>query len=428
MGNEVAAQQGTTGLSFAVPSHLQAQMTAAGGGNLGVGGDQTNKLLIKGMTWTMSINGEKKPITIEIDGEIVPKPVLRAVILDQSVRGRVLNHEWDDEPKPPICWSADGRKPHASVQDPKAKSCDLCPMSVKGSGKPYNGEPTVACKGQKFLALLPVNDKNQIGYSFPPLRLKLAPTAIWDDNDKEAQAQGWYAWDNLVKFLKANGVGYSNAMVVRMRFAPGKNSQIQFARGDFLELDDFNKTLAIAQSEDVQKLLSYNPQATEGSYGSKSTAKPLPQDEPAGDPVFSQSGASAQAAQEQENARLKTEAYEADLARLAQEAEAKKTQAAAEAAQAKVAADKADKIAAAKRLLAEAEAEAEAARGFDEPEPAPNPVVSAPAPVKETAPPARKPRAAKAAEPAPPTQIPELPTTPAMDEILSWWDKESAPT
>ena len=34
MGNEVAAQAGTKGLSFAVPAHIAARIKAAGGGNI----------------------------------------------------------------------------------------------------------------------------------------------------------------------------------------------------------------------------------------------------------------------------------------------------------------------------------------------------------------------------------------------------------
>lgn len=437
MGNEVANQQGTTGLSFAVPAHVLAARAARGGGNIAPP-VTTNSLTFAGKEWAITVNGERKvldrPAIVQVGSEWKPHPTLReklqiinVVVVDQSKRGRdFYAKEYDPaNPTGPDCWSDDSNKPHSSVAAPQCKSCGVCPNAAPGSRATAQNPKATACKGFKLLAVQPVKD-GTVNHDFPVLRLKLRGGSIWDSRDEESVAQGWYGWDNYAKFLAANGVSFSGEMITTMRFASTEHPQIQFGRGDWLETEDCEKVFTRSKTEEVQKLLAgfaATPRA------SAPEGKPLPQDDyPADvqrpDPVFSQSGAAAQAAQEAESARLKTEAYEADLARLvAQEAEAKKAQAEAEAkAEAKAA-----KIAEAKRLIAEAEAEAVAEEvgrvidaTFDEPAPTapvapPPPVVSAP--VKEAAPPKRNTK--KAAEPAPPMQIAEVPE--ALTGILDAW-------
>lgn len=428
MGNEVTAQAGTraaVGLP-AIPDHLKAAMAAAGEGNIRAGAS-TNTLSFGGKAFKFTVNGESKVAQKwdEEAGMMVNQQVIQLVVLDQSDRGRRYYEKgYDpDNPSAPDCWSQNGKAPHASVEVPVCSSCGACPKSIKGS-RVVEGREMIACSGFRLLSVQPVKmieGRPVIAHDFPPMRMTLPPTSIWDEQDEESANAGWYGWDNFTKLMRANGAQWTNASVVRVRPANTDFAKVQFARGDYLSAEDFARTRARAQQDDVKAMLQgWTSPRTED--GAPTKGKPLPKDEeprnegapPVGDPVFSQSGAAAEAAQAAEIAKAIKDAqvkalYDAEVAK--------------KAAEAKKAADaKAKKIAEARRLLAEAEA-AEGAPaavdngGFDDvaptaPAAVPAPIVDTPAPPKNTA---------KAAPPAAPAAAPaEVPA--ALATILGDWE------
>ena len=56
---------------------------------------------------------------------------------------------------PPACWSTDAKVPDAEVKAPLAKSCDACPMSIKGSNASGQG---TACRISWRTAVVLPND------------------------------------------------------------------------------------------------------------------------------------------------------------------------------------------------------------------------------------------------------------------------------
>lgn len=428
MGNEVAAQAGVrsaVGLP-AIPDHLKAAMAAAGDGNI-KGGASTNTLSFGGKTFKMTINGETKVLQKwdEEAGAMVNTQVIQLVVLDQSDRGRKFYEKgYDPEsPKAPDCWSKDGKRPHENVEAPQCQTCGACPKAIKGS-RMVEGREMVACSGFRFLAVQPVkmvDGKPVIAHDFPPMRLSLAPTSIWDEQDDESANAGWYGWDNLTKLMRSNGAQWTNASIVRVRFANTDYAKIQFARGDYLSAEDFHKTLARAKQQDVIDMLAgYTATARPENGTQASKGKPLPADDnvsngpaPTGsDPVFSQSGAAAEAAQKAEAAKVAS-------ANAAQAAATKAIYDAEVAVKAKKAADaKAKKIAEAKALLAAAESEAQAETDLatkgvtTAPADAPGAFDDTPPPVKNVAAPVTEQAPASA-----PAEVPEALTT-----ILGDWD------
>ena len=428
MANEVATQKAANGLSFAVPAHLQSAMASAGHGNIAEKASVPS-LTYGGKVWTMVVGGEKKILRRKNeDGEMENVQILRVVVLDYAKqRGRALYEgAYDDaNPRQPECWSEDGKKPHVAVEAPQCSSCEVCPKAAKGS-KVVDGREMIACAQHRMLAVVPANNPE-----FEPLRLKIAVTSDWDKSDEESMAEGWYGFSNYVDFLRANGCAWSNALVTRMRFANTKYPKVQFARGDFLDADEFQKTLAIGQGEGVKKLLSGWTPA--GADGKPVKGKPLPvDDEPAADPVFSKTGAAAEqavkdlaakaAAQEVAIAAEARAAAQEEADRLAAtEAKAKAAAKAAKVAAAKAAAEAAATAAAAALKAAE-EDEDDGASGFDEPAKAPPTApVKAAAPLDATPPPAKKGDSKKKEPPAAPASAPaEVP--PTLTGILGEWE------
>lgn len=371
MGNEAAVQQSAKGLTFVVPAYLTARIKAGGLSNIDPR-NTVNSLTFGTKAWVTQINGEKKTLQRRNeDGDMENIQTLRVIVLDYTKqRGRSYYDGWDAaNPRAPDCWSLDGRRPSVDVAEPKARACDTCQMAAKGS-KIVDGKELVACQSHKLLAVVPAQDTN-----FPAMKLKIGPTSLWDKNDEESMAAGWYAWENYTDLLRANGLDFTGAVVTRMRFAPNVTYQkIQFARGDFLDEDALNVVERLAKSGEVQKLLSgFTPPTT----AKKPEGKPLPKEDEDTGPSPEQITADAQSAR----ARL-IEAQataDAELAELAAKdakvkAEAVAVVKRADAAMKKAAKAEADAKAATEKAAAEAAAKAKAdedAGAWDEPAAAP---------------------------------------------------------
>ena len=92
------------------------------------------------------------------------------------------------------------------------------------------------------MAVQVIPAKTPTAYSIPPLSLKLSISSIWDKQDEESSAAGWYGWSNYTDLLRANDCAFTGALVTRMRFANTEYPKIQFARGGFLEEDGLRQS------------------------------------------------------------------------------------------------------------------------------------------------------------------------------------------
>lgn len=170
-------------------------------------------LSYEGKVWTIVKEGNKTKLqAANGDGDMVPVPVMRLVILNFNAdRGRayypgVYNPAASAAP---TCWSADGKAPDASVKEKQAALCNGCPQSVKGS-KVQEGKEMVACGQHRMIAVAPAFD---IGSD--PLRLKIAVTS---DYDKELVEHGWFAFRQYVDYLKSRGVTHTALVVTKVKF------------------------------------------------------------------------------------------------------------------------------------------------------------------------------------------------------------------
>ena len=452
MGNEVQVQKTAGGLTFKLPPHLAEKMKLLGisGGNLGNGGVGVNQLLIESKKWTANVGGEKKtftrPVIIQNDdgtygpdpsGAREPVPTLNVIVMEPGLRGRIFydGPYAENNRRGPDCWSEDGKKASPSIEKPVfSGSCDMCPKAAKGSAATTAHPEAVACGYYKRLAVQ-VCSQRGIEWGIPPLSLKLSISSIWDMRDELSMAEGWYAWDNYVKFLRANGCAHSAAVITQMRFNPNATLQVQFKLIGFTELADYEKLTEMAATDEVRKLLpvisgTLTPRSIEPPKG-----KPLPKDDDEYSPQLK-----ADIAEEEK--RLREDAEEqAEKARqfeelkAAAEAEAKK-EAAAAVKRAEAAAKKAAKAEAEAKAAAKAEAEAKAAAekvaaeaiakaqaqaaaedgAWDEPKPINAAVAALPANVVETAMPERKKAADVTVGPAAVVEVPA-----SLTGILGAW-------
>lgn len=174
-------------------------------------------LSFKGKVWRISMGGEDTVLTRKSsDGEDEPTPIVKMVVLNfLKPRSRTYYEGAFEEGKSaaPRCSSIDGVSPDASVTEPMSPTCAACPMSAKGSKISENGKAMTACTQGKRLVVVPAA---QLG--FQPLLLRLAPTSIWDKDNAENEAKGWFAWDQYVDWLRSKGVNNTAKVITHIKF------------------------------------------------------------------------------------------------------------------------------------------------------------------------------------------------------------------
>lgn len=198
-----------------VPAHLVALFD--GDGNIAPK-LSINQLSYRGKVWRRIVEGEETQLTRKsAEGDVEPVPIVSLVILDHNKgRSRAYYPGSFEEGKntAPTCFSGDGVKPDASVKEPCAATCATCPNSVKGSKITENNKQTTACSPFKRVAVVP---SQAIG-KHPAMLLRLAQTSIWDKDNGENEAKGWYAWDQYLDMLRARGAQHTAAVETKVKF------------------------------------------------------------------------------------------------------------------------------------------------------------------------------------------------------------------
>lgn len=259
-----------------VPAHIAAAF--ADEGNIA---DKVtvNSISYTGKVWTLSIDGTKtKLIKRNADGDEEPVSVMKVILCDYNRRRGRAYYEGDYDPDntaAPLCWSNDGIAPPDTVPAKQSPKCETCPKAVKGSKINAQGKPTVACPQHKMLAVVPAA---QIG-KFPPLRLKIAITSIYDKTSTDQMAQGWMAFDQYMDYLKSNGVNHTAQIVTKIKFDPTTAyPKLFFAVDRWLEPSEVQAVLPIVKSDAVKELLdgSWTPAGADGVKTDEQVAPALP--------------------------------------------------------------------------------------------------------------------------------------------------------
>lgn len=258
----------------AIPDHIQKFMDDEGG-NI-TGRETVPSLTYAGKVWAISMNGEKTKLEKrDDDGEMVPRQTMKVVILDYSKRRGRAYYEGSydpDKPGAPICWSDDGVKPHANVQEPQCATCANCQWAVKGSKVSDNGKATKACAEHRMVAVVPAGDLEHT-----PLRLKLAITSDWDAQSPDLEAKGWRAFQNYTDSLKAGGLQHTAAIVTKMKFDPGVDyPKVVFSADRWLSEEEVDKIAPVVKSDEVKNLLNstWTPAGVDGVKNEPAKALP----------------------------------------------------------------------------------------------------------------------------------------------------------
>lgn len=240
----------------AVPAHIQE----AFGGESNIPPKITlPQLSFRGKVWRIIMGGEETPLMRRDpeSGDQVPVQTVPLVILDFTKdRSRAYYEGAYEEGKkaPPRCRSQNGKVPDPDVKEPMHATCAGCPMSVKGS-KIADGKELVACSTFKNLAVVPASQIDK----FPPLRLRLAQTSIWDKENAENEAQGWYAFDQFIDFIRGRAVTHTGQLLVKAKFDHRvAHPKLLFKADSWLGPEQVRlvKLVETTKAEEIRKALS----------------------------------------------------------------------------------------------------------------------------------------------------------------------------
>jgi hypothetical protein len=161
----------------------------------------------------------------------------------------------EGEKSGPICWSSDSKTPDAEVKTPKAKTCEQCPMSVKGSG---NGGVGAACRLSWRTAVVLPNDP-----SGDVMQLVLPATSVFGKEEN-----GKWPFRPYIQMLANNNIS-AGRVVTRMQFDTKATApKLLFSPASAVSADDVDSVVAQGKSSTAEmavKLTVY--QADEGSEG-----------------------------------------------------------------------------------------------------------------------------------------------------------------
>jgi hypothetical protein len=234
-----------------LPAHL-AELNEQG--NI-VARPQTNQLSFRGKAWRVIVDGVEN-IVRNSGGD--PVQSVQVTILDYNkLRSRAYYAGGFEEGKstPPTCWSKDGVAPDLSVPPGQKQSstCAACPQSTKGSRVTESGKEVAACAQFKRMVVVPLHDP-----SFVPLLIKIPQTSMWDKNNAENEARGFYAFDQYMDLLKRKGVNHTANITTKISFdARMSYPKLIFSAAGWTPAENVEKIKAqLAEKELIDQILN----------------------------------------------------------------------------------------------------------------------------------------------------------------------------
>lgn len=218
--------------------------------------ESIHSITFRGSKWRLKKGDEEVLLTKTIDGEKIPVPSISVIVVGANPKRSRTYFEGnfvEGENRSPNCWSTKGDVPDPDVTDKQASTCDSCKWSVKGSRVSENGKDVMACQYSKRLAVVPIG---LISTAENPFLLKVPQTSLWDKDNKEAEAQQKFAWDQYIKFLKNRNVQELRTIVTRITFDPNPAyPKLQFQALRWATAEEIAAADALLGNETTQAII-----------------------------------------------------------------------------------------------------------------------------------------------------------------------------
>lgn len=186
---------------------------------------------VRGSKWRIKAGGDDMPM-LDSAGEAMPS--IRVVILKANNHVSKNYYEGaysEGVSDAPSCFSLDGVKPDASVENPVHDNCAACPYNQFGSRITDSGSKAKKCADSRRIAVVPEGDYANERYNGPML-LRIPATSL--------RSLSEYAKD-----IKAKGYPY-NTVVTRIGFDPDVSyPKLKFTAARPLSQDEADEVMGL---------------------------------------------------------------------------------------------------------------------------------------------------------------------------------------
>lgn len=234
--------------------------------------DYLKEVELDDLTKSLAGNTSTKRISIRggvfrlmVSGEEVAKNENRAMNIVIVNGGRQIARQFyagkyvAGESAAPDCWSNDGDKPDASIENPQHSTCEGCPQNIKGSGQ---GDSR-ACRFQQRLAVLLADDIKGDVY-----QLSLAATSIFGRGDVDKMPFQQYA-----KYVGSQGKNI-NTLVTEMRLdSDSATPKLTFKPVRFLSREEWEVARDKGDSPAAKAAITQTPAVVDGAKKRTAPAK-----------------------------------------------------------------------------------------------------------------------------------------------------------
>ncbi len=245
-----------------LPDYLQEVELDAMTKALSGGGAEAKRISVRGGVFRMMV-GNKEIAKNE-------NRAMNVVIVNGSPKiGRTFYAGAYDagNPAAPDCWSADGEKPDASIDEPQHSNCQDCPQNIKGSGQ---GDSR-ACRYKQRLAVLLADDINGDVFG-----LELAATSLFG-NSKDVNKMPFQQYAKYVGSQNKN----INTLVTEMRLdSDSATPKLVFKPVRFLTREEWTKSVEKGNTPDAKQAVTLSFQKKK-----EQSALPAPQEDSTPEPT-----------------------------------------------------------------------------------------------------------------------------------------------
>lgn len=232
------------------------------------GGSSSKRISLRGGVFRMVVGGEEVAKNESRSMNVVIVNAAKEV--SRTFYAKAYNPSQDATA--PDCWSADGQKPDASIEEPQHHNCAECPQNIKGSGQ---GE-TRACRFSRRLALALADDLE--GDIF---QLVLPSKSIFGKGDLDHMPFEQYA-----KYVGSQGYNL-NCLITEMKFdSDSDNPKLTFRPVNFLTKEQWETSKRQGETLSAKNAITMTVAQTDGVK--PKLAAPAPKAEPKAEKVVAE--------------------------------------------------------------------------------------------------------------------------------------------
>jgi hypothetical protein len=218
----------------------------------------------KGKVWAVRKGGETQQ-NLDADGNAIP--VIDVVLVRANPAPSKIFYAGayvDGDNSPPTCFSNDGIKPDASVQNPINAVCASCPNNAWGS-KINNGKKLRACADARRMAVVMSHDLAENGDKAQLLLLRVPAASL---NPLKDYVEKTLAPKGIPPFGVISRIGFD---------AQEAHPQFTFKATTFVNDEQADAILKLRDSEDAKRILAESefPAAAAGN-GAGDSPTPVP--------------------------------------------------------------------------------------------------------------------------------------------------------